>query len=318
MNGFVWNKLGRVIPVENFKRPDWSQEYFQAPNSILLEDRLRIFFCSRERASHGQYISRVGYCDFSRDGNFTFMGYSPKPLIELGKAGAFDEFGTYPLSVYAEGDLIFGVYGGWTRMVSVPFDVSLGLVVSNDSGESFQKIQEEPILTKCADEPFIISSPKLRKFHGVWYLYYIAGEKWKLDDSRFEPVYKIRVATSTDLIHWQRHGKNLIESKLFEEAQASPDVFEFDGSYHMYFCYRETSSTKEIGRGYRIGYARSENLIDWIREDPKTGIDIGPEVWDSQDISYPHFFTLNEKNYLLYLGNEVGKFSIGFAQLEKL
>jgi hypothetical protein len=318
MKGYVWNKIGKIIPVESVARPDWSQEYFQAPNTILLEDRLRVFFCSREFAANGQYISRVGFCDFSRDGNFTFMGYSPNPLIELGKSGAFDEFGTYPLSVHTDGDLTFGVYGGWTRCFSVPFDVSLGLVVSRDLGESFQKVQEEPILTKCQDEPFIISSPKLRKYDGVWYLYYIAGEKWKIDNSRIEPVYKIRLATSTDLIHWQRHGKNLIESKLFEEAQASPDVFELDGSYHMYFCYRETSNTKEIGGGYRIGYARSENLFDWIREDSSAGIEIGPDTWDSLDISYPHFFTLNKKNYLLYLGNEVGKYFMGFAQLEKL
>jgi hypothetical protein len=246
------------------------------------------------------------------------LGYSPEPLIELGKAGSFDEFGTYPLSVHTDGDLSFGVYGGWTRTVSVPFDVSLGLVVSKDSGASFQKVQAEPILTKCQDEPFIISSPKLRRYNGIWYLYYIAGSKWKIDDSRFEPVYKIRVATSTDLIHWQRHGKDLIESKLPEEAQASPDVFEFDGAYHMYFCYRETTGTKKIGRGYRIGYASSENLLDWTRDDSKAGIEIGPESWDDNDISYPHFLSLNGKNYLLYLGNEVGRFSMGVARLEKL
>jgi len=318
MKGYIWNKIGKIIPVESVARPYWSQEYFQAPNTILLKDRLRVFFCSREFASEGQYISRIGFCDFSRDGNFTFLGYSPNPLIELGKPGAFDEFGTYPLSVFADGDLSFGVYGGWTRTLSVPFDVSLGLVVSRDSGVSFQKVLEEPILTKSLDEPFIISSPKLRKFNGVWYLYYIAGEKWKIDNSRMEPVYKIRLATSTDLIHWQRHGEDLIESKLFEEAQASPDVFEFEGAYHMYFCYRETSNTKGIGRGYRIGYAKSDNLYDWIREDSSAGIELGPEAWDSLDISYPHFFTLNQKSFLLYLGNEVGKYFIGFAQLEKL
>lgn len=318
MNGFIWKKIGKIIPVEFVKRPDWSREYFQAPNSILLEDRLRVFFCSRDSAEDGQYVSRVGFCDFSRDGNFSFMGYSPEPLIELGKAGSFDEFGTYPLSVHVDGDTSFGVYGGWTRTVSVPFDVSLGLVVSKDSGASFQKVQAEPVLTKCQNEPFIISSPKLRKYNGVWYLYYIAGSKWKVDNSRFEPIYKIRVATSTDLIHWERHGKDLIKSKLPEEAQASPDVFEFDGSYHMYFCYRETTDTKKIGRGYRIGYARSENLFDWTRDDSQAGIEIGPESWDDKDISYPHFLTLNGRGYLLYLGNEVGKFSMGIARLEKL
>jgi hypothetical protein len=85
----------------------------------------------------------------------------------------------------------------------------------------------------------------------------------------------------------------------------------------MYFCYRDTSNAKELGRGYRIGYARSENLVDWVREDFNAGIKTGPDYWDSQDISYPHFFKLNQNSYLMYLGNEVGKYSICIARLEK-
>jgi len=318
MKGYFWKKIGRIIPVSEYTKPEWSQQYFQAPSTILLKDRLRVFFCSRKEATtDGQYVSRVGFCDFSRDEKFTFMGYSPKPLIQLGKPGSFDEFGTYPLSVQFNGESVIGVYGGWTRLKSVPFDVSLGLVSSRDLGETFQKVQDEPVLTKCLEEPFIISSPKLRRFHGLWYLFYIAGEKWKFDNSLLEPVYKIRVATSTDLINWRRHKKNLIKSNLFEEAQASPDVFEFEGLFHMYFCYRDTSNAKELGRGYRIGYARSENLVDWVREDFNAGIKTGPDYWDSQDISYPHFFKLNQNSYLMYLGNEVGKYSICIARLEK-
>jgi hypothetical protein len=317
MKSLVWKKRGILLPVTGHDLPWWSKEYYQAPNSLLLEDRVRVFFCSRTKQDiNGQYVSRAGYCDFSIDGNFNFLGFSPNPLIGLGARGAFDEFGTYPLSIFKEGATTWGVYAGWTRLQSVPFDVSLGLVKSNDNGTSFHKVQDEPILTKSVNEPYIISSPKLRKFQNTWFLYYISGEKWKFDGGRYEPVYKIRLATSMDLRSWKRCDKNIITSVLPDEAQASPDVFEFNGSYHMYFCYRHTSKTKELGHGYRIGYAQSYNLVDWVRDDSSAGIDLGPDDWDCKDMSYPNFISIAGKHYLLYLGNEVGKFHLGIAELD--
>ncbi len=68
--------------------------------------------------------------------------------------------------------------------------------------------------------------------------------------------------------------------------------------------------------GYRIGYASSTNLIDWVRDDAKAGIDVSEEGWDAEMISYPHVFELDGKTYLAYLGNEVGRNGFGLAVLD--
>src|SRR5207247_10033118 len=126
-------------------------------------------------------------------------------------------------------------------------------------GTTFERVGRGPVLAYSPDKPFVISGPKLRRYGGAWYLWYIAGRKWKFVDGRPEPVYKIRMAKSEDGIHWTKANRDLIKSRVEEdEAQASPDVFFANGKYHMFFCYRYSSNFRGREYGYRIGYAWSE------------------------------------------------------------
>ena len=133
---------------------------------------------------------------------------------------------------------------------------------------------------------------------------------------RPEPVYKIRMASSQDGIEWVKFNRDIIPDRLEEdEAQASPDVIFANGKYHMFFCYRYSYDFRSRANGYRIGYASSTNLFDWVREDSKVGIDVSEAGWDSEMISYPHVFELDGRTYLAYLGNQVGREGFGFAEL---
>jgi hypothetical protein len=84
----------------------------------------------------------------------------------------------------------------------------------------------------------------------------------------------------------------------------------------MFFCYRYSSDYRGKARGYRIGYASSTNLTDWIRDDSKAGIDVSEEGWDAEMISYPHVFELDGHTYMAYLGDHVGRYGFGLAVLE--
>ena len=100
-----------------------------------------------------------------------------------------------------------------------------------------------------------------------------------------------------------------------DEAQASPDVFFHEGIYHMYFCYRYSANFRNKSRGYRIGYATSEDGLSWKREDQIGGISVSETGWDSEMVSYPHVFELNNEIYMFYLGNQVGRYGFGLAKL---
>jgi predicted GH43/DUF377 family glycosyl hydrolase len=164
-----------------------------------------------------------------------------------------------------------------------------------------------------------MSGPKIRRFNNQFYLFYIAGRKWKLHNGKPEPVYKIRMATSEDGINWTKHGKDLIESRIEDdEAQASPDVIFLNGKYHMFFCYRYSTGFRSHEKGYRIGYASSEDLIHWTRKDENAGLDVSATGWDSEMVAYPHVFELDGNIYMFYLGDQVGRFGFGLARLKEI
>ena len=84
----------------------------------------------------------------------------------------------------------------------------------------------------------------------------------------------------------------------------------------MFFCYRQATDYRHNReRGYRIGYAYSDNLVEWIRDDRQVGIDVAEEGWDSEMAAYPHVFQLDQKIYMYYLGNQVGRYGFGLAEL---
>lgn len=315
---FHWKKLGKVFTPQEVTGRPWLKEFAQAPATLVIDDIVRVYFSCRPPADpNGQYVSYSAYVDLDRSDLFKVRHVADRPILNLGNLGEFDEFGTYPISVIRDDYEIRAYYAGWTRTESVPFNVAIGCAVSGDGGKSFRKIGNGPVLSYSPNEPFVLSGPKIRRYNGQWYLFYIAGRIWKLVEGRAEPVYKIRMATSTDGLHWHKHDKDLIESRIEEdEAQASPDVYYANGKYHMFFCYRYSTHYRGRQFGYRIGYASSTNLIDWVREDDKAGIDVSEQGWDAEMISYPHVFSLDGNTYMAYLGDQVGRHGFGLAILD--
>ncbi len=316
---FKWRKLGVVFnPIEQGSGT-WMNEYAQAPSVIIFEKHVRVFFSSRAHPDkQGQYISRLGYIDLNRDNLFEIINICKTPILSLGERGTFDEFGTYPASTIKTGDEIRAYYAGWTRCESVPFNAAIGLAISHDDGETFNRLGKGPVLSYSHDEPFVLGSPKIRKFNNGWYLWYSAGKKWIENGGKPQPVYKIRMAYSVDGINWTKLGKDLIESVLEEnECQASADVFFFKGRFHMFFSYRYNLNFREPKKGYRIGYASSDDLYNWIRDDTKAGLSTSESGWDSESVSYPYVFELDGKTFMFYQGNEIGKYGFGLAQLDR-
>jgi predicted GH43/DUF377 family glycosyl hydrolase len=315
---FRWKKLGQVFNPVELKGNHWMKEYAQAPSVLIFDTYVRVYFSSRPRPDlNGQYVSRLGFIDLDRRDLFKIVNICSEPILPLGSLGTFDEFGTYPASVIQTGNEIRVYYAGWTRCESVPFNAAIGVALSYDKGESFSKIGEGPVLSFTPDEPYVLGSPKIRRFNDKWYLWYSSGRTWLHNNGSPQPVYKIRIAESTDGIEWNRIGKNLIDDRLEEnECQASPDVFYYKGIYHMFFSYRYNLNFKEKGRGYKIGYAWSNDLINWNRDDTKVGIDVSDSGWDSDSVSYGFVFELDNQIYMFHQGNEMGRYGFGLAQLE--
>lgn len=313
-----WRKLGKIFDPTEHKLPNDCLEFAQSPQALVLKDRVRVYFSTRRRDEVGKYLSHVAYVDFARNMG-EILDVCEHTVIELGELGAFDEHGIFPMHVFDDGDRVLGFTTGWNRKASVSADSSIGLAISTDGGRTFRKHGTGPVMTASLHEPFLIADSFVMSIGGIYYMWYIFGTRWKSFSETDPPdrVYKIACATSTDAINWQRNAKQIIADCIGDdECQALPTVFSRNDAYHMYFCFRPCHGFREKGsNSYRLGYAYSQDLISWTRDDSKGGMDLSQDGWDSQMQCYPHVFACDDRVYMLYNGNEFGKFGFGLAEL---
>lgn len=315
---FSWEKLGNLFDPAAPRPEWWMQEFAQSPSVVIRDDRVRVYFCSRPNRDAGNYVSYLSYFDLDRTDLRRVVAVAQAPPLALGDLGTFDEFGTNPISVIEDGEGALRVYyAGWTRCESVPVNGAIGVAVSHDQGETFERIGPGPVSGYSPDEPFMMGSPRIRRFGGQWRLFYVAGKRWIRVGDTPEPIYKIRMASSDDGIAWRKHGADLIGDRLGDdECQACPDVIFRDGLFHMFFSYRSPENYRAGAGGYRMGYATSADMSQWTRRDDVVGLEPSKAGWDSQMVSYPHVFALDDQVYMLYQGNEMGRTGIGLARLD--
>ena len=314
-----WNKIGKVFDPKDHSLVSNCVEFAQSPQALILEDRIRIYFSTRERDSVGKYLSHVAYADYSRDMRL-LLGVSRHVVLPLGGLGCFDEHGIFPINIFDDGKRVLAYTTGWNRKVSVSVDASIGLAISYNNGQTFERFGNGPLLSASLYEPFLVADAFVQRFQDIYHMWYIYGIKWQEfeGNKQADRVYKIAHATSKDGFTWHRDGRQIISDRLnVDECQALPTVIFHNGSYHMYFCYRQAEGfRKNVNRGYRIGYAQSADLENWTRNDALAGVDLSETGWDSEMQCYPHVFECDGKVFLLYNGNEFGRHGFGLAELE--
>jgi hypothetical protein len=290
------------------------QEFSQCPVPYAPDrDTVRVYFATRPLpGSDGQYVSRPGFVDY-RAGDFSrILRVSPKPVLELGARGMFDEFGVMPGCVVANGDRLLMYYSGWTRAASVPYVLGIGVAESINNGESFRRIGDGPILTINVHDPYFVTGPVVRVHEGSWHMWYLSCERWLKLENKLEPIFKIRHASSTDGLNWHREHRNIVSALTENECQDILSPFKLRDEWHAVFAYRDPTASDF---GYRFGHARSKDLLSWERSDGMSDLSRSFSGWDSEMVCYPAPFSFAGQQHLFYCGNSFGKTGFGIAIL---
>ena len=315
---FKWEKKGIIFSPD--KSIDWMNSHTQCPYSVLFDDFIRIYFCTRENQdSNGQFKSYSGYVDVDKKNPKKIINISQAPILELGKLGEFDEFGSMAGSVVLHNNEYYLYYCGWQRAMSTPYNWAIGLAKSYD-GKKFKKIEKGPILGSTFKEPFLQACPIVHKTSEKnWHMFYLSGIKWiELENGKKESQYLLMYASSSDGINWKRQGTPIIDPLVEDECQTSCSIIEINGKYHMFFSYRYGVDFRENTlRGYRIGYAHSDDMLNWHRNDSKAGLSISEKGWDSEMVAYPHVMRVDGKTLMFYCGNYFGQGGFGYAELKE-
>ena len=238
-----WVKRGLLFEPQRHVLPDGCTDFAQSPQALVCDDFVRIYFSTRRRDAGGAYLSHVAFVDVDTELR-RVLRTATHTVLPLGALGCFDEHGIFPFNVVRHAGTIHGFTCGWSRRVSVPVETAIGLAVSRDDGLTFERVGPGPIMATSPAEPFLVGDPFVVVREGLWHMWYIYGTSWTESPSEPGParVYKIAYASSVDGVAWQRTGAALVADAIgADECQALPTVFEHDGLWHMYFCYRHAS-----------------------------------------------------------------------------
>ncbi|MEN9638802.1 MAG: hypothetical protein RLZZ262_670 [Bacteroidota bacterium] len=317
-----WKKLGRIFNVAEHQLPGECIGFSQSPQALVLDDRVRFYVTMREMDSNNKFKGQIAYVDFDL-ALTSVIKVSEHFPIQLGGLGTFDEHGIFPMNVLRHNDKILGFTSGLSRRKSVSLETSIGLATSDDNGETFTKYGIGPVLSSSLHEPFLVCDAFVLHENDEFLMWYIYGLRWidKAEaDGTESRVYKIAFAKSKDAIHWEHTSELIIPDVIGEnECQALPTVCKIGNRYHMYFCYRDAIGFRNVkGKGYRLGYAYSDDLVNWVRDDENGGLPLSEDGWDSEMMCYPHLFKVADQVYIAYNGNAFGKDGFGIAKLESV
>lgn len=306
---FVWKK--KELPCISLKQFDnylWMESHTQlAIPYILANGNIRVYFNSRTK---GQ--SRPTFADLDAD-TLKVVHKCAAPLLNFGKRGTFDDNGVMFSSLVDLGDKLYMYYSGWNVPVTVRYHNSIGLAISKDGGNTFYKYSEGPILERSIHNPIMVAGPYVLKRNADWIMYYLSCSDWIDGREKVEPVYDLHYAVSKDGIHWEvENDKPCIKGK--NEAIAQPCVVQEGDKYYMWYSYRKTLDYR-VNRenSYRIGYAESEDGINWTRKDEEANITISESGWDSEMVEYPYVIKVKDRYLMFYNGNGFGQSGIGVA-----
>ena len=307
-----WAKKGVIFNTDGQRY--WMQSHACTPTAFKLDDEVvRILFSPRN--AEGQ--SQLAYIDVDREDPKRIITLSRKPLMELGELGTFDDGGIMPCSVVRYDQRIYLYYVGWNPSGSVPYRNAIGLAISEDDGETFYRPFPGAVVDRNRHEPFFTASPYVMKEDGTWHMWYASGNGFVTIDGRVEPTYIIKYASSHNGIDWQRDNHTCIHPKNKFEANARATVINQNDIYKMWYCYRGSHDFRDGPDAYRIGYAESQNAVDWQRKDDQAGISYSASGWDSTMQTYPNVLELEDRYLLFYNGNGFGRTGLGYAEALK-
>jgi hypothetical protein len=318
VGGVRFTNAGLIFDPRQFV---WDQDFIgfaQGPQALVFENFVRVYFSLRTDEGGGQFFSHVRYADFSPDMQHV-LEIARHEVVPRPSVGSFDEHGIFPMNVVRVEDKIYAYSNGWSRRKSVPVETGIGLLVSNDNGQTFERVGAGPVLSATLHEPFLVGDPFVSHSPNGFRMWYIRGQEWIEPEAggRPERVYKIAEAASEDGIVWSKRNRQLIPDVLGpDEAQALPSVVQWGGMFHMVFCYRQAFDFRNNPKNsYRLGYAKSLHSEVWDREDDALKLPYSETGWDSEMRCYPHAFEIGGLLRLLYNGNEFGRYGFGMATL---
>lgn len=315
----LWTRRGRVIRAPQ-DHPWWGS-HAQTPMPVVLGPRhWRIYFSVRSASNKATMI----YADVDPGDDMRVLDLVDRPLLDPGKPGCFDSAGRGVSFIRRNGDTMEMYYIGMHLRQDIPYQISVGLALSTDGGDTFERAGDGPVFAPNLHDPYFISLLYIDPGPGpdlsCWYM---TGTGWEERDSGVpDPIYGLRRGYSSDNGRSWRPGEHSVglDEGIFSEpvGLARPWVATIAGQDRLFFSHRNRVNFREnTDAAYRIMSVPLE----------ASGAPCGgpetlqftnppqPGDWDAFMQAYPSVIPYEGGHILFYNGNGFGQLGFGWATL---
>lgn len=298
----IWKKLGKIYEIDNDN--PFLISHASNPLAIKIDQNIYRFFYTG-RASDNK--SSVSYVDI--DIRLKKIIYDHKiPIITYGDENSFYSHGIGIGNLWEYDNKKYIGFMAWQVKNNEHWRGDIGKFEIQDN--SFA-LNPGILLGTDEEDKISLSYPFILKENDVYKMWYGSTIDWTSENG--EMIHVIKYATSKNCIEWNKHGISIAFKIGEAQAFSKPSVLKINEKYYMWFSYRSGSGLK-----YRIGYAISNDGIQWERKQD-SGINVGNnDEWDSDMICYPYVFYHEKDIYMVYNGNSFGKTGFGLAKLISL
>lgn len=274
----TWKKLGKIF-----------RGHAQMPVLWRIDEDLYRVFVTARTDSNKSYIKRF---DFDLKKKVAFN----ENKFACGMKDGFDSDGVMASCVLD--DKMY--YTAWKK-TGENYRLDIGVFTTD-----FREVTDRKLLIESTQEDFYLCCSPFVVKDRVLKMWFVSGNScggW----TTYGPRYGMRYAESENGTDWLQ--KNVYFPRGEDEVFSRPFVRLEGGTWKMWYSYLTLSKTK----AYRIGYAESEDGLNWKRLDSRSGIDISERGWDSKSVAFPFIVETIEGEFMFYSGNEFGKGGLGYA-----
>lgn len=303
-----WRKLGLVYAPAGDQW--WAKSHAMCPTPLQISPEIiRVFITCLDQNG----IGRPGYVDVDAENPSKVLAVGQNPIFDIGKPGTFDDNGALVTSVLRLPDgTLFFYYVGFELCVKVRYRLFTGVAISTDLGVTAARYSDTPILDRNSDELYFRGGPCALWQNDRVRLWYVAGSEWIDIGGKPMPVYDLRYVESKDGLCFPNKASVLMNVTDPDEhgfgrpwvVRRGPDDFQ------LFYSIRRRSLA-----AYRLGYAESTDGLNWKRRDHLLNLDVSSDGFDNQAIMYSVIFSVRDKTYCFYNGNNFGEQGFGLAQL---
>ena len=290
---YDWQKIGMIY--EAGSDNEFLLTHASNPLPLHIGGNLyRIFYSGRDK----QNRSSVSYVDYDIS-SLTVIEDPKKPILKYGPEDSFYSHGITLGNFWKEKGEIYIGFMGWQNTKGVHWRGDIGKF-------NLETLKVNKILSANHIDKISLSYPCVIEHNNRYVMWYGSTVSWESESIDEEMIHTINYATSVDGATWEPQGQAIPWKLNVAQAFSRPSVIKEKKALKMWYSYRSGDGSK-----YKLGFSTSKDGINWdFRESNLKKSNYG---WDSEMVCYPYVFETKDRYYMLYNGNEFGKYGFGLA-----